>query len=161
MDDALSFSEKVRDRSDIIDNGGVLEYYKGMKFLRNVFIAFGCFMALICVLYYAVVLSIYLMRKSRFGEITRAFGGSKVDYTFSVASAFSIVSLFGTGFGLLLTAGIRRIINYWAGEIIGMELNPVSFFLLFIVYTFASLLTIGALSFLISWRVDRDGIVFC
>ena len=161
MDDALDFSKKINDPSDITDNGGVLEYYKGMKFLRNVFIAFGCFMALICVLYYAVVLSIYLMRKSRFGEITRAFGGSKVDYTFSVASAFSIVSLFGTGFGLLLTAGIRRIINYWAGEIIGMELNPVSFFLLFIVYTFASLLTIGALSFMISWRVDRDGIVFC
>lgn len=161
MNDALDFSEKLRDQSDIVDIGGVLEYYRGMKFLRNVFIAFGCFMALICALYYAVILSVYLMRKSRFGEIARAFGCPKTDYTLSVAYSFSIVSLCGTAFGLLLTAGIRRIINYWAIEIIGMELNPVSFIVLFCGYLLASFLLIGALSFIISRRVDRDGIVFC
>ncbi|MBO4479642.1 MAG: hypothetical protein J5774_04685 [Clostridia bacterium] len=161
MEDALAFSEKVDDPSEIEDNSGVLSYYKGMKFLRNVFIVFACFMAFICVLFYAVFLSIYLMRKSRFSEITRAFGGSKIDYSFSIASAFSIVSLLGTAFGLLLAAGLRRIINYWAGEIIGMELNPVSFVALFFGYLLGSFLAIGALSFIISWRVDRDGVVFC
>ena len=161
MEDALAFSEKVDDPSEIEDNRGVLSYYKGMKFLRNVFIVFACFMAFICVLFYAVFLSIYLMRKSRFSEITRAFGGSKIDYSVSIASAFSIVASFGTAFGLLLTAGLRRIINYWASEIIGMELNPVSFVALFFGYLLGSFLAIGALSFIISWRVDRDGVVFC
>ncbi len=161
MDDALAFSEKIGDPANMTDKKGVLGYYKGMKFLRNVFIAFACFMGLICVLFYAVFLSIYLMRKVRFGEIARAFGCSRMDYTLSIAYSFSIVSLLGTAFGLLLTAGLRRIINYWASEIIGMELNPVSFIALFCGYLLGTFVVIGALSFIISRRVDRDGVVFC
>ena len=161
MDEALAFSEKVTDPTAIEDKNGVLVYYKGMKFLRNVFVAFACFVALICVLYYAVTISIYLMRKTRSSEILRAFGGPWADYAFSVASSFSIVSFCGTVFGLLMAVGLRLVIDFWAIEIIGMSLNPTSFLLLFGSYLVGSVVAIGVLTFVISRRVNRDSVVFC
>ena len=161
MDDALSFSERVASPDDLGDDGGVLSYYKGMRLLRNAFVVFACFAALLAVLYYAVTISIYMMRKARSREILRAFGGSKGGYAFSVAASFSLVSILGTAFGLLMAALLRRIIDFWAVEIIGFSIGFGSFLLIFGGFAVASVLVIGVLTFVLSRRLDRDGTVFC
>ena len=161
MDQALSFCKKVKDPSRYEDERGVLNYYRGMRFLRGVFILFACFAAFLCFLYYAVILSLYLLRKKRSFEIARAFGASRGDCFFSVAACFSVSSLFGSAFGLLAALGIRRIIDFWATELIGMTLQTGSLLLLFGCFAAASILAIGALTFAFSRRSDRDGTVFC
>lgn len=161
MDDAISFCKKIIDPADIGDDGGVLDYYKGMNFLRKIFIAFAVFVAFLCILYYAVTISIYMMRKKRSREIVYAFGGSSGNYAFSVATCFSIVSLLGAAFGLLMAAGLRRIVEFWAIEIIGCTLEFSSFLLTFGCVAVASVLVIGALTFVFSRRVNRDSVILC
>ena len=161
MNDAIAFCDKVKDPLDLEDERGVLSYYKGMHFLRNVFIGFAVFVAFLYVLYYAVTMSIYMMRKARSYEILHAFGGSRGGYAFSVGACFSVVSLFGTAFGLLAALGLRRIIDYWASEMIGMTLDAGHIFLVFAAFVVLSVIVTGVITFVLSRRLNRDGTVFC
>ena len=161
MDQALSFCDKVKDPSRYEDERGVLDYYKGMRFLRGVFILFACFAAFLCLVYYAVTLSVYLLRKKSSFEVARAFGATRGDFVFSVSACFSFASLLGSAFGFLAALGLKRVIDFWASEMIGMTLRTYSLLVLFGCFSAASILAIGVLTFVFSRRLHRDDTVFC
>ena len=161
LDQGIEFVRKVKSTADYEDENGVLDYYKGMKLLGGAFFALAGFAILLYVLYYIVTISIYLMRKKVSMDIFRIFGAKKSGYAFSVSACFAIVSLIGSAVGLLMSLGLKRIINFWASDILGVILDFNSLFVIFGCVTVASFAMIWVVVYLLSWRLSRDSALFC
>lgn len=159
--DAEEFTVVLRNKDQLLDiagylnsenftdTDGILAMCEGFRAMRLAMKIVLILLAAVCAAYIFVFIKMYLAKRGELLSILYASGIRRTQLFGCIGAVFAALCFIGSALGFLISILFDRLVDKWAGELLGMHVDKVNYLAYFAV-GFAASLIAAAVSLLVN-----------